>query len=142
MFVASIGMANDLSPRTLCVMSLFVFARSAQSIAATLAGTDMSVWIIILTVWIINLRYVLYATHLMPHFSTLPQRIRGPLAFILTDEAFATTASRLNTQAPGPIAWYYVGAGLVAGLMATAGHNLLSIIAVGVLVYGLARWLP
>lgn len=30
---------------------------------------------------------------------------------------------------------------LAAGLMAMAGRNLLSIIAVGVLVYGLARWL-
>jgi len=126
--VAAIGMANGLSPWTLAGMSLFVFAGSAQFIAATLAGTDVSVWIIILTVWIVNLRHVLYATHLMPHFSTLPQRIRGPLAFILTDEAFATTVSRLNTQTPGNIAWYYAGAGLclylfwqiatVAGLVA------------------------
>lgn len=108
----AIALSNGLSPWAVMSMSLFVFAGSAQFIAASLAGTDVSVWIIILTVWIVNLRHVLYATHLMPHFSNLPHRARGPLAFLLTDEAFATTVNRLNLPRHAHIAWYYAGAGM------------------------------
>lgn len=109
---AVIASASGLSDGATLAMSLFVFAGSAQFIAASLAGTDISVWVIIMTVFVVNLRHLLYSTSLMPHVAHTPHRWRGPMAFVLTDEAFATTMGYFNRSGSNGLVGYYVGAAL------------------------------
>jgi predicted branched-subunit amino acid permease len=45
-----------------------------------------------LTTFVVNVRHVLYSTSLGPDMRHLPRRWRFLLAYLLTDEAFATTA--------------------------------------------------
>ena len=70
-------------------MSLLVFAGSAQFIALSLLSGGAGMAVVLLTTLVVNLRHALYSATLQPFVRHLPARWRVPLAFWLTDEAFA-----------------------------------------------------
>lgn len=90
-------------------MSVFVFAGSAQFIAVSLIASATALPVILMTVFVVNLRHVLYATSLMPAVAHLPQRHRVPLAFGLTDETFAVVNHRLSQSEGQCIKHYFWG---------------------------------
>ena len=69
--------------------------------------------VIVMTVFIVNLRQLLYSANLMHHVGRWPQWQRAVLAFFLTDETFAVVSDRLNRhpEAPG-LRWFYLGSAL------------------------------
>ena len=94
-------------------LSAFVFAGSAQFIALGLLASQTSLFLIIFTTFIVNLRHLLYAVSLIPHVKHLPQRWKIPIGFWLTDEAFAVAINRYNQSDRSPYKhWYYLGAAL------------------------------
>jgi 4-azaleucine resistance transporter AzlC len=100
------------------LMSLIVFAGSAQFIAAQLIGTAASGLVIVLTVFIVNLRHALYSASIAPHMRELPRGWKWLLSYLLTDEAYAVTINHYRRHAGQPnVHWYFLGAGL--GLWAT-----------------------
>lgn len=95
-------------------MSIFVFAGSAQFVAVTLLNENAAIAVIILTVFIINLRHLLYSVSLMPHVNKLSQKTRIAIAFLLTDEVYATLSNELSKGYEAKqIAWYYFGAAVI-----------------------------
>lgn len=105
--------SSGLSFWTAFAMSAIVFAGSAQFIAIGLITTGAALPVILITVFIVNLRHALYATSLMPHVVDLPQKWRLPMAFFLTDETFATVTNRLaRVVNDTDIRWYYLGSAL------------------------------
>lgn len=99
-----------LTPGAAAAMSAFVFAGSAQFVAAGLVGAQAGAGIIILTTWIVNLRHSLYAATLGPHMRHLSQRWLALLGFLLTDEAFMVAIRRYSAPDPSPFKhWYYLG---------------------------------
>jgi len=106
----ALAVAGGLSQAATLAMSLFVFAGSSQFIAVTLLASAAALPVIILTVFIVNLRHMLYAASLMPEVKSLPQRVRAILAFWLTDETYAVVANRINQQPNDPqLCWYWIG---------------------------------
>jgi 4-azaleucine resistance transporter AzlC len=106
----AVAVANGLSPAAAQGMSLFVFAGSAQFIAAGLVAEGLSVGLIILTTFVVNLRHALYAASLAPLMKHLPQRWLIPFGFWLTDESYAATIGRLNEPDDSPYKhWFYFG---------------------------------
>ncbi|MCY1291717.1 Inner membrane protein YgaZ [compost metagenome] len=94
-------------------MSLLVFAGSAQFIAITLIGGGAGIAVVLLTTLVVNLRHALYSATLQPFVRHLPKRWRMPLAFWLTDEAFAVVQHRYAERDASPHKhWYYCGAAL------------------------------
>jgi 4-azaleucine resistance transporter AzlC len=75
-------------------MSLLVFAGSAQFIGVSLIGGGAGAAVVLLTTLVVNLRHALYSATLQPFVRHLPKRWRVPLAFWLTDEAFAVVQHR------------------------------------------------
>ena len=53
-------------------MTLMVFAGSAQLAALPLIAANVPVWVVFLTALIVNLRFVIFAAAVGPHFSHLP----------------------------------------------------------------------
>jgi 4-azaleucine resistance transporter AzlC len=98
----AVAVASGLSPAAVMGFSLFVFAGSAQFVAAGLVAQGMSIPLIILTTFVVNLRHALYATSLGPYLRKLPKRWLVPLAFWLTDETYAVTIRRYREAAVGP----------------------------------------
>lgn len=104
---------SGLSEEGTLAMSAFVFAGSAQFIAAGLLATGTAWPIIVLTTFVVNLRHLLYSATLVPHVKNLPQRWKIPMAFWLTDETFAVVINRYNQPDTSPRKkWYYLGSAL------------------------------
>ena len=109
----ALAQSNGLSILATMGMSLFVFAGSSQFVAVTLIGAGAAVPIIILTVFVVNLRHMLYAVSMMPYVAELPQKIRALMAFWLTDESYATLSRGLINEPKMPqFHWYYFGGAL------------------------------
>jgi 4-azaleucine resistance transporter AzlC len=107
----TMAVASDLSAAAAMAMSLLVFAGSAQFVAVGLVAARTPLLIIVATTFVVNLRHMLYSATLLPHLKHLPQRWRIPLAFLLTDEAFAVTVHRLQKVAGSPYGhWHQLGA--------------------------------
>ena len=109
-----IALAAGLSPAQAQAMSCIVFAGSAQFIGAELIGLGTPMSILWLTTFVVNVRHVLYSTQLGPDLTHLSRGWRWLLAYLLTDEAFATTAVHYaNRQIPRQHKhWFFLGAGL------------------------------
>jgi predicted branched-subunit amino acid permease len=71
------------------LMSLTVYAGSAQLAALPLIATGMPLWVIVATGLITNLRFVIYSAALRPYFQDQPSRKRALLGFFMTDFTFA-----------------------------------------------------
>ena len=92
--------------------SLFVFAGSAQLIAAGMIANAVPPTIIVLTILIVNLRHMLYSANLSPHIQRLTPRWRIILSWLLTDEAFAVASLRYQRGNTAQAHWYTLGTGL------------------------------
>lgn len=101
------------------LMSLAVFAGSAQFIALGLIAAHASFAVIWATTLIVNLRHVLYSATLAPYVSHLPMRWRLVLGGLLTDEVFAVAWAYFRRHPPrGPdnpddiSPWHFLGSGV------------------------------
>ncbi|MGE8359977.1 AzlC family ABC transporter permease [Pseudomonas sp.] len=109
----SLAGAAGLTPWQTLGMSLLVFAGSAQFIAISLLGAGVGLAVLLLTTFVVNLRHALYSASLQPYVRHLPKRWRMPLAFWLTDEAYAVVVHRYaETDASPNKHWYFLGAAL------------------------------
>ena len=109
----ALAISTGLSEWMVMAMSVFVFAGASQFIAVSLLVSAAAYPVILLTVFIVNLRHMLYAASLMPQIAKIPQWLRAPMAFWLTDEAFAVVSNRI-LQAPEKKKFvaYYLGSAL------------------------------
>ena len=95
-------------------LSLLVFAGASQLAAIDLIRQDTAVVVIVLTVIVINTRFLMYSASLAPHFAGAGAGQRLGLAYLLTDQAYAVSVSHYETSRPARsnrIA-YYLGAAL------------------------------
>jgi 4-azaleucine resistance transporter AzlC len=90
-----------------------IFAGSAQFIAAQLFKDGAAWFVVVATVFVVNLRHMLYSATLQPYTARLPRRWKWLLAYLLTDEAFAVVIMKYNDDSdPTHKHWYFLGAGL------------------------------
>ena len=108
-----LGLASGLSAWQTILMSSIVFGGASQVIFAQLWGGGMPAPVVGASVSVINLRHMLYSASVAPYLRSLPLRWRVPLAYLLTDEAYAVTINRFRYEAPSPFQHYYLlGAGI------------------------------
>ncbi|MDE1183659.1 AzlC family ABC transporter permease [Paraburkholderia sp.] len=95
------------------LMSLLVFAGSAQFIGVGLIAGHASFAVIWATTLVVNLRHVLYSATLAPYVAHLPMRWRWTLGGLLTDEVFAVVWSRYRLRPTADAnPYYFLGAGV------------------------------
>ncbi|MFW2365210.1 MAG: AzlC family ABC transporter permease [Desulforhopalus sp.] len=91
---------SGLSDANTLLMSLIVFAGSAQFIAVGLFAAGTGPAAVILTTFVVNLRHMLMAASLAPYLSGWKKRYLAFFSYELTDETFAlhsTSAIQLGT---------------------------------------------
>ena len=109
----ALSITTGLSAWATLSMSLFVFAGASQFIAVSLLASATALPVILLTVFVVNLRHMLYAASLMPQVENLPQKFRFPMAFWLTDETFAVVSNHVAGKKDTPgLHWYFLGSAL------------------------------
>ncbi|HVP18650.1 MAG TPA: AzlC family ABC transporter permease [Spirochaetia bacterium] len=113
MIFGALALGSGLSTAAAQAMSSVVFAGSAQFIAAQLLGADASGIVILMVVFVVNLRHALYSASVAPHMRSLRPGWKLMLAYLLTDEAYAVTITHYARRGdPRARHWYFFGAGL------------------------------
>ena len=87
-----------LSPFNTLLMSIIVYAGSAQLIAVGLISSGLTPLSIIITTFIVNLRHMLMSAALSPHLQSWRKSELAAFAYELTDESFALHATRIDGQ--------------------------------------------
>lgn len=91
-----VGAEAGLSAAEVGLLSVLLFAGSAQFVFADLyTGTAT---VLVATVFLVNLRHLLYATALSPRVQHLPPGARFLIGAQLTDETFALASSLIGTR--------------------------------------------
>ena len=109
----ALAISSHITASAAQAMSAIVFGGSSQFIAAQLVGAGTAGLVIILVVFVVNLRHGLYSASIAPHVKHLPAGWRLLLSYLLTDEAYAVAITRYNQGGDSPTAhWYFLGAGL------------------------------
>ena len=117
--VAPFGMAygayaieRGLSSPLAIAMSTVVFGGASQLVATRLMTAGEAGIVVVLAVWLVNLRHMLYSASLAPYVAHLPMRWRAGIAYLLTDEAYAVSITNYR-DGPQPHGhWYALGAGV------------------------------
>jgi len=109
----ALATSAQLSSLAAQAMSSIVFAGASQFIAAQLVGTGSSGLVILMVVFVVNLRHALYSASVAPHVKSLSTGWKMLLAYLLTDEAYAVTIMHYNREGDSETShWYFLGAGL------------------------------
>lgn len=117
----------NLTPIEGIGMSLIVFAGAAQLVALQLISTNTPILIILVSTFFINLRFFIYSASLAPHLQQHSARERMPLAYLLTDQAYAISIvsynqggqdgqDKQNVKRPFR-SWFYIGSGFILWLV-------------------------
>lgn len=99
-----------LAPWQAQTMSLFWLAGASQLAAIDLMAQQAAWPVILLTVLVVNLRFVMYSAVLAPVFAHLPATVRLAMASVVTDQGFALAIGRhRGGMQPTAVAWYFAG---------------------------------
>ena len=79
------------------MMSLMVFAGSAQFICVSMLATSASPWAIILTTFVVNFRHTLMSSALAIYLSGINRKFLALFAYGLTDESFAVNMAHFKS---------------------------------------------
>jgi len=108
-------------------ISAVLFAGSSQMVLTQLIHSGTPALVMVLTIFVVNLRHALYSASLVSYIQRLPVRWKLLLSYLLTDEAYAVTILHYEAleerppagaDHPGPPAavryahWFFLGAGL------------------------------
>lgn len=85
-----------LSAFNTLLMSVIVYAGSAQLISVGLIASGLAPLSIIITTFIVNLRHMLMSAALSPHLQNWRKRELSAFAYEITDESFALHATRME----------------------------------------------
>ena len=105
------GLTAGLTAMETVMMSLLVFAGSSQFIAITMLAAGITSWsVLVLTTLLVNLRHMLMGASLAQYMVKQPLSRQLLLSFLLTDEAYAMTISRVYQE--GYSETYHLGVSL------------------------------
>ncbi|HEY4372699.1 MAG TPA: AzlC family ABC transporter permease [Burkholderiales bacterium] len=108
----ALAVKAGIPPLPAILISSIVFAGSAQFLITKLVAAATPGALMVLAVGVINLRHALYSAALAEKLAHLPLRWKALLAYLLTDEAYATALRRMDDERdPDTRHWYLLGAG-------------------------------
>ncbi len=97
--------AAGLSYAEILLLSMVLYAGSAQFVVTSMVSLASPLSAIVLTVFFVNLRHLLLAAALAPYFRRLPAWKNALLGLQLTDETFVVAVGRFASHPPTGAAW-------------------------------------
>jgi predicted branched-subunit amino acid permease len=99
-------------------MATIIFSGAAQVLAVQLYAAGAPAAVIILTCFVLGLRFLMYSAAMAPYMKPLPASWQRALAFLLTDQAFAASIRRFNAKDdPRGGGLHFLGCGVALWLM-------------------------
>ena len=107
----ALAVDNGFSIFEAVLMSAMVFAGASQLVGIELFGHHAAAWLIVLSIFAVNFRHVLYSAAIGRHLASWTKPQQALAYFLLTDAQYALTETRaLAGREPGFI--WYMGLGL------------------------------
>lgn len=111
MLFGALAVGNGFTVFEAFLMSAAVFGGASQMVGIELFGQHVAPWLIVLSIFAVNFRHVLYSAAIGRHLAHWPV-IRQALGyFILTDPQYAIAESKVENGRKVSFA-FYMGAGL------------------------------
>jgi 4-azaleucine resistance transporter AzlC len=107
----ALAVDNGFSIVDALFMSATVFAGASQMVGLELFGHSVQPWLIVLSVFAVNFRHVLYSASMARHVAHFSLVQKGLALFLLTDPQYAETEKRGERGEPVTFTWY-MGLGL------------------------------
>ena len=99
-FMTGVAMVKSgMSLTEAVLMSLLVFAGSAQLAAIPLIAAGAPLWVVLATAFCVNLRFVVFSLHLRDYFMFMPRRQRLTLGFFTGDVTYVLFTRRFARPA-------------------------------------------
>lgn len=113
--VAGVAMAkSDMGVPLAILMSILVYAGSAQIAALPLITAGAPMWVVWATTLCVSLRFLAFSFHYRQYLAHLPRGQRVALSFLMGDTTFALFIRRFPDPVPGPrYEDYFLGSGLM-----------------------------
>ncbi len=107
----AIAVDNGFSVFEAFLMSTAIFGGASQMVGIELFGQHVAPWLIVLSIFAVNFRHVLYSAGIGRRIAHWPLLQQAAGYFILTDPQFAIAEARAESGRPVGFVWY-LGLGL------------------------------
>ena len=104
------AIAAGLTPVQGVALSIFAFSGIAQLVAMQLLAVGSPVLLTVTAATVVSLRLLMYSAALAPHVAHLDRRWRTVLAYLMTDQSFASSVRRYGEPGdPRHRHWHFLG---------------------------------
>ncbi|MGE0283331.1 MAG: AzlC family ABC transporter permease [Rhizobiaceae bacterium] len=110
MLFGALAVANGLSVFEATLMSATIFGGASQMVGIELFGQKIAPWLIVLSIFAVNFRHVLYSAAIGSRLAHWPAWQQAVGYFVLTDPQFALAEARAEEGRKVGFVWY-MGAG-------------------------------
>jgi predicted branched-subunit amino acid permease len=111
MLFGALAVGNGFTVFEAFLMSAAVFGGASQMVGIELFGHHVAPWLIVLSIFAVNFRHVLYSAAIGRHLAHWPIVQQALAYFILTDPQYAIAESKVEAGRKVSFA-FYMGAGL------------------------------
>lgn len=112
----AIAVDGGITPLHATMMSAVIFGGASQLVGVQMFGSHVPAWLIVLSVFAVNFRHVLYSAAIAPHLRSYRSLTRALAFFFLTDPQFAESAKRVDSHGRIEPSWYFGMATIVYAL--------------------------
>ena len=107
----ALAVDNGLTVSEAMMMSATVFAGASQMVGIELFGQKVHPWLIVLSIFAVNVRMVLYSASIARHIAHFSRAQKAVGLFLLTDPHYAETERRADATGRVRFAWF-IGYGI------------------------------
>jgi predicted branched-subunit amino acid permease len=126
--VSGVAMVKSGLPVPLAVlMTLVVFAGTAQLAALPLITSGAPMWVVWATALCVNLRFVIFSAQWRPYLIVYPRAFRARLSYFTADLSYVMFMRRFPKPEPAPEQVPYVWGGVTVNWLSWQGMSLLGI---------------
>ncbi len=105
MLWGTLAASKGLSPLESLLMSAFVYGGASQFVAIEMWRDPLPIVLMVLTVFVVNLRHALMSASISRHLGGIPSKWHPVMMYVLTDEAWAMAERQALTR-PLTLAYY------------------------------------
>jgi predicted branched-subunit amino acid permease len=106
MLFGALAVGNGFSVFEAFLMSAAVFGGASQMVGIELFGQNVAPWLIVLSIFAVNFRHVLYSAAIGRHLAHWPLAQQALAYFILTDPQYAIAESKVESGRKVSFAFY------------------------------------
>ena len=102
----AVAVDNGLTMAEAVLMSATLYAGASQLVGVELFNHHVAPWLVVLSIFAVNFRHVLYSAAIAPHIRHFSLRQKAVGFFLLIDPQFAETERRADAGIPVGFPWF------------------------------------